>query len=932
VKPVLPVIVMMAALSSACSVLHGDNEPTIASLGKRPVKLEDTPVSASDAQAISAYRSFLDNDDESDSRPHAMRRIADLNLEKDELPQAGQAVPESPTLQPIDTRESIELYQSVLSLYPERTDNDSVLYQLARAYEMDGQPRQSLDTLATLVQQYPQSQYVLEAQFRRGEILFEQRDYEHAEQAYRAVVSSGPDNPFYRQSLYKSGWCFFKLSELDESLDSFMALLDLELQDSEAGSAQLDQLSRTRRELVDDTLRVVSLSFSYGQGADGVAEYFNQRGTRHYEYIIYDNLGLLYLQKERYNDAAQTFQAFVTQNPIHRLAPGFQMRVIETYQQGKFPTLVLESKEALVDQYNLQSEYWQHFAPGDNPQVLDYLKLAMTDLSRHYHALAQKDKKPQDYQQAAHWYRRYLGSFSEDADAPQMNFLLAELLFESGDYQQAALEYEITAYDYAPHENAAAAGYAAVLAYDKQEQRLTGSAQRAWHQQSIEHAIRFASTFPQHPQAMAVLTRSSEQLLVSGDQARAIQVAETVIASEQASATQQRVAWTVQAHAYFEQGDFLQAEAAYQQVRQRMSPDNKEYHNINERLAASIYKQGEASQAAGEIADAVAHFQRVREATPTASIVATAEYDAAAGLLSLQQWSQAAAVLDRFRNSYPNDPRQDEVTRRLATAYLAEEQPLQAAREFERIGNSHEDPTLRREALWQAAELYASAGQPNEAVKVYQHYIQQFPQPVEQAVEARQRVATHYAASNNLAEQQHWLTDIIKADRQAGVQRSDRTRYLAARAQLTLADHAHENYRRVTLVLPLEKNLTTKKRLMQSAMQQYEQAAAYQIAEVTTAATFQTAQIYIELGSALLDSQRPANLVGEALEQYNILLEEQAYPFEEQAITLHETNVQRIESGLYNVWIEKSLQQLAQLVPARYAKLERGAAYVSAIH
>ena len=930
-KPALPAIMIIAALSSACSVLHGDNAATIASLGKRPVKLEDTPVASSEVQAISAYRSFLDSGDESDSRPHAMRRIADLNLEKEELPQAGQTAADNLQLQLPQASESIELYQSVLSLYPQRADNDSVLYQLARAYEMDGQPQQSLDTLATLVNHYPQSKYLLETQFRRGEILFEQRDYDSAEQAYRAVVSSGVDNPFYRQSLYKSGWCFFKLSLLDKSLDAFMALLDLELQDTEAGIAQLDQLSRPRRELVDDTLRVVSLSFSYGQGAEGVSEYFKRSGTRHYEYIIYDNLGLLYLQKERYNDAAQTFQAFVTQNPIHRLAPGFQMRVIETYQQGNFPTLVLESKEALVDQYNLQSEYWRHYAPEDNPQVLDYLKLAMTDLSRHYHALAQKDKKPQDYQQAAHWYRRYLGSFREDATAPQMNFLLAELLFESGDYQQAAQEYEITAYDYAPHENAAAAGYAAVLAYDKQEQRLTGSAQQAWHQQAIEHAIRFATTFPQHPQAMAVLTRSSEQLLASGDQARAIQVAQTVIASGQASAAQQRVAWTVQAHAYFEQQDYLQAEAAYQQVRQRMPRDNKEYGNINERLAASIYKQGEAAQAAGETADAVAHFQRVREATPTASIVATAEYDAAAGLLSLQQWSQAAAVLDRFRSSYPNDPRQGEVTRRLATAYLAEDQPLQAAREFERIGNSQEDPALRREALWQAAELYTTADQPNESVMAYQRYVQQFPQPVEQAIEARQRIASHYAAVNNRVEQQRWLTDIIKADRQAGPQRSDRTRYLAAHAQLTLADNIHENYRRVRLVLPLQKSLAAKKRLMKSAMQQYEQAASYQVAEVTTAATFQTAQIYTQLGTALLESQRPANLSGETLEQYNILLEEQAYPFEEQAITLHETNVQRIESGLYNSWIEKSLQQLAQLVPAQYAKLERGASYVTAL-
>ena len=81
-----------------------------------------------------------------------------------------------------------------------------------------------------------------------------------------------------------------------------------------------------------------------------------------------------------------------------------------------------------------------------------------------------------------------------------------------------------------------------------------------------------------------------------------------------------------------------------------------------------------------------------------------------------------------------------------------------------------------------------------------------------------------------------------------------------------------------------------------------------------------------------MNSQRPANLSGDALEQYDILLEDQAYPFEEQAITLHETNVERMASGTYNAWIEKSLRQLAILVPSRYAKREKSTPYVAAIH
>jgi TolA-binding protein len=923
---------MLALVSNACSLLHGDNEPTIASLGRDPVRLEDTSIEPSEAQAISAYRQYLETPDESEARPEAMRRVADLTLEADTLPQVDTNVVGDPVVYPQQVSDSIRLYQEVLALYPDRNDNDAVLYQLARAYEHNAEPEQSLATLARLIAQYPVSDYAVETQFRRGEILFVQGNYRSAEQAYQAVTAAGDGSPFYRQSLYKMGWCHFKQSLFDQGLDAFMALLDIELSDRVDGVAGLDHLGRADRELVDDTLRVVSLSFSYETGTTAVAEYFRRSGARNYEDIIYDRLGLLYLQKERYSDAARTFQAFADHNPYPRHAPAFQMRVIETYQQGKFPTLVLDGKKNFVERYKLTAEYWSHHDAADNPQVLELLKTTMTDLSRHYHALAQKHHKPDDYRQAAHWYRSYLDSFPESDEAPPMNFLLAELLFESGNYQLATREYERTAYEYGNHEKAADAGYASVLAYAKEESNLAGDEKQAWHRQSIENALRFASGFPEHPQALAVLSKSAENLLAAGETERAARVSRAVIDSNDASGEQQRVAWTVHAHAQFDLMDYLKAEHAYREVIDRTGPNTDDRPQLIERLAASIYKQGEAAQAAGDSAAAVEHFQQVRLSTPTASIVATAEFDAAAGLMVQEEWGQAATVLERFRKDYPDDTRQSEVTRRLAAAYLAAEQPMDAAVEFERIGHQHADQQVRREALWQSAELYEKAQRPRQAIAAYNGFVTQFPRPAEPAVEAMHRISNHYRAADMPDKQQHWLEALIKADGQAGKGRTERTRYLAARARFTLAESAATRYRAVRLDLPLKKSLATKKRLMEAALGQYAEAASYQVAEVTTASAYRTAQIYSQLGKALLDSQRPTSLSGEALEQYDILLEEQAYPFEEQAISLHETNVQRVEAGLYDAWIEKSLQALAQLVPARYAKLERSASYVEAIH
>ena len=54
--------------------------------------------------------------------------------------------------------------------------------------------------------------------------------------------------------------------------------------------------------------------------------------------------------------------------------------------------------------------------------------------------------------------------------------------------------------------------------------------------------------------------------------------------------------------------------------------------------------------------------------------------------------------------------------------------------------------------------------------------------------------------------------------------------------------------------------------------------------------------------------------------QYQMLLEEEAYPFEEKAIQLHTENHRRIASEGYDAWIGRSLGVLAELHPGRYER------------
>ena len=72
----------------------------------------------------------------------------------------------------------------------------------------------------------------------------------------------------------------------------------------------------------------------------------------------------------------------------------------------------------------------------------------------------------------------------------------------------------------------------------------------------------------------------------------------------------------------------------------------------------------------------------------------------------------------------------------------------------------------------------------------------------------------------------------------------------------------------------------------------------------------------------LIDSERPKGLSELELEEYELMLEEQAYPHKQKAISLLEANAHRSWQGIYDHWVKASFKALAELLPARYGKEE----------
>ena len=1038
-RPSRVILPSVAILVAACSA--NPDKRTLAELEGMSVEIEEVRVEDGLDEAMDAYRDFLEQTPESTLTPEAMRRLADLQVEKEfgllgdgglidiPAPETGESGPEtaadpagkvspaevaanletgragsrpsgplsesgdSPRPRPARAasgiierpaaqmiaetggasgesdeaferrttgqsgeapawrdaeaqlpgddgtsdaagpREAIALYDEILETYPNYENNDQVLYQKSRAYDELGETEEAMAVMDRLVSEYPHSHYLDEVQFRRAEYFFTRKKYLDAEQAYASIIGLGEASEYYELALYKLGWTLYKQDMHEEALDQYVALLDYKV----SIGYDFDQSNPEAEERrVADTYRVISLSFSYLGGSDAVEAYFSAKGNRDYEHRIYSHLAEFYFDKLRYHDAAMVYKAFIELNPLHRTSPHFSMRVVEIYEAGGFPMLVLESKKEFATTYGLDSEYWRHFDAESSPEVLSYLKSNLEDLANHYHALYQEDElaeeQPANFDEALYWYNAYLGSFPEDPETPGINYQLADLLMENEDFGSAALAYERTAYDYAEHAQAGAAGYAAIFAHRENEKIATGADRARIRQDAVESTVRFVDAFPAHEHAAVVLRAAVEDMYDMQEFERAVVYGHRLIDEYPASdADIQRAAWTVIAHASFDLADYQPAESAYLQVLAMMPADDEARPDLVDNLAASIYKQGEQANVMEDYRTAAGHFLRIRDMAPGSAIRPAAEYDAAAALMRLEDWAAAGRVLEDYRQAFPDHELNEDATKQLALVYREDGQLSRSAAEYERVAEEAEDPDLARDALLVAGDLYEEDLARDRALEVYLRYVDRFPEPVDVAVETRHKIAGMHKERHEQDLYLEQLARIVEIDAAAGDARTPRIRFLAGQSALVLAEELYARFEVIELVQPFEQSLVQKQERMDAALQALEALPEYEVGEVTAAATFYIAEIYQHFSQALLNSERPADLTAAELQDYELMLEEEAWPFEEQAIEVHEKNLELLTAGLFNPWIERSLDQLATLMPGRYAKFEISSGFIASI-
>jgi len=826
---------------------------------------------------------------------------------------------------------------------PDYERRDTVLYQLSKAYDLRGDAERSAQLLDQLRRSSNGSKYVTEAEFRLAERHFANADYVAAEASYRSVLQRSEESAFYTRSLYMLGWSQFKLARYEEALAAFLASLDALLPvPGEKQGASLDPLhsmSRSQRELVDDCLRVMALSYDNLGGVDHIARSLSDAPERHYRHQLYRALGSLYQEKERFSDSAAVYIDFMRRNPESFYTHEFALLAISAFESGDFPQQILMAKREYVDRFGTHNTYWSESSEQVRDTISENLRPYLQQLASHYHALGQQLRAEAQAQQAnaapgpardhllvaVTYYQQFIDSFPQDPAVPKTLFHMAEGLYEAGQLPRAIGAYAQMAYSFVDDPQAADAGYMTVqlsrelLAETQPEEAVQGEAANA-----IQVSLRFANTFVEDPRAQVVMGDAARQLLEAGQFQEAAQVAMQMLGSPSQLDSELALSTSlVLGHAQFALDEFAAAEAAYMRSLVNMPENDSRRSDTELRIAASLYRQAQIRREQGDVLEAAHLFGRATSAAPSSDIGVTALHDAAVAYREGGQLQRAVTLFGQLRSTHPKHSLSAGIGATLLGLYEHLKDWQNAAVELDELARTDAQPEARRQSLLLAAQYYDKAEAQDLAIDRYRQYAHAWEQPLGPRMEAMNRLGELYGEAGAIEKRDFWLRKIESAYRQEESDHSARIAYLAAQACGVLAQSPLGQYRAARLTLPLKVSLKRKRSTMDAALAAYTRCSGYGVESVTTESGYRIGKIYEQFSESLLQSERPRSLDTLALEQYELMLEEQAFPFEEKAIAVHETNIKRCwEQGVYDQWIKASFTALASLVPAQYRKSE----------
>jgi len=453
--------------------------------------------------AIRQFERFVEKyPNEQRYTPDAMFRLAELYYERSaveyndastayaaqkELYERGK-VPEKPT-PPVRSFDDItRTYTTLIARFGETYRYaDAVYYLLCYVQEEAEDDVASRKTWMQLVEKYPQSEYAPEVWLRVGESHFDYGEFPEAAAAYEKALAY-TESKFYDKALYKLAWTFFQMYDYDKAIRSFKQLIawyDGHRDDKSATASALreeaiDYLARSLAEDdwdhdgEDDKGRGPQRSMAYLQGGTPWERDIAER----YAEVLYELHDV-----RKYQESTDVYRQLIDSDPTALNAVEYQQRIIRNYDVLRDIASATRERQRLAEMFAPKSA-WALANAAEAKRLAEAsetveLEMRRRALSLHQHAQelkteAKTENKPEllaqaldNYKLASKAYRDYLTQYPTEPPSYEMRFYLAETLYYSNQFKEAAFTYLEVASDPYQSKFRETAAWSAVKAYEK---------------------------------------------------------------------------------------------------------------------------------------------------------------------------------------------------------------------------------------------------------------------------------------------------------------------------------------------------------------------------------------------------------------------------------------------------------------------------------
>jgi TolA-binding protein len=316
-----------------------------------------------------------------------------------------------------------------------------------------------VDPYQSCVARDPKGRLNSEAWTRIGEYHFDYNELDLAIAAYRRVLDD-PEGPYYDKALYKLAWSYYRADRFALATRGFDDLVQF-------ADRRQQATGKFGSELRAEAIQYLAVCFAEedwdGDGAPDTEtgieriEKFYKGKTDPYQAEVYQRLGDVYFDSARYGEARAAYKLALSRWPMRSEGPEIQERVVTTLERERRFDEAVHEREEFTRLFGAGTDWERH--NRDHPEAIARARAideqALLQAAVFHHGGAQDLKRQcvgmgeaqkcdlaaKEYALAAAAYAKYLERFPGSRNAYELSYYLAESLYYSSQFEQAADAY-----------------------------------------------------------------------------------------------------------------------------------------------------------------------------------------------------------------------------------------------------------------------------------------------------------------------------------------------------------------------------------------------------------------------------------------------------------------------------------------------------------